>query len=470
MYQKQVDYLITLTMLIDSLVLILGGHAAAYLTMSISDYYLYTNSYIFVIVLLMLIFTNNFVMSALGLYSDIRASSFRTTAGRLIISVTILFMSLMTALYSFDIEYFERPFVLTFTLISLIMFTLTRLVLDFYLERRKNTSFNARQILLVGDDERAYRTYQGLDKQRSWGHQFVGYLSTGSGYEMPEVAQLGTLSDLKDVILNRNVDEVIFALPATLSHVNLRDYIDICEKTGVSYRIVPAMFDPASSRDIRVETIQGIPTLTRNTLRISPTGMLYKRLVDYAIGMVGMAILAVMMPIIGLAIKLDSPGPIIFRQPRVGQNGRVFNIYKFRTMVADAEKLKAKLMAQNQMKGCLFKMEEDPRITRVGKWLRKFSLDEFPQFINVVKGEMSVVGTRPPTLNEVAGYEIQHRRRISIKPGITGLWQVSGRNKITDFEDVVHLDLEYIDRWSIWRDLGIIFKTIWVVIMRKGAC
>jgi lipopolysaccharide/colanic/teichoic acid biosynthesis glycosyltransferase len=186
-------------------------------------------------------------------------------------------------------------------------------------------------------------------------------------------------------------------------------------------------------------------------------------------GVIGFVIFLVLYPIIGLAIKLGSPGPVLFKQKRVARNGRIFNLYKFRSMVADADSKRQDLLASSEMKGPIFKMEKDPRITRVGRFLRKTSLDEFPQFINVLKGEMSLVGTRPPTLDEVAEYADWHRRRISVKPGITGLWQVSGRNKINDFDEIVKLDLKYIDGWRFWHDLAILWKTVWVVVARKGA-
>jgi lipopolysaccharide/colanic/teichoic acid biosynthesis glycosyltransferase len=176
-----------------------------------------------------------------------------------------------------------------------------------------------------------------------------------------------------------------------------------------------------------------------------------------------------MYPIIGLAIKLDSPGPVLFKQKRVGQNGRIFHLCKFRSMYIDAEEQKEHLSAQNEMQGAMFKIQHDPRVTRVGKWLRKTSLDEFPQFVNVLKGEMSLVGTRPPTPDEVERYRPEHLRRISAKPGITGLWQISGRNKITDFEQVVELDCKYLDRWRFYDDIKILLRTVYVVMQRKGA-
>ena len=196
---------------------------------------------------------------------------------------------------------------------------------------------------------------------------------------------------------------------------------------------------------------------------------MYKRLLDIIVGCIGSCITLAMYPFVALAIKLDSPGPVFFYQTRIGKNGRHFSIIKFRTMVQDAEARLAALQDENIMNGQMFKMERDPRVTRVGSFLRRTSLDEFPQFFNVLAGEMSVVGTRPPTPDEVKGYEIWHRRRISMKPGVTGLWQISGRNNVTDFNQVVRLDLQYMDHWRFTRDLYIIWKTLWVVLTGRGA-
>ena len=185
--------------------------------------------------------------------------------------------------------------------------------------------------------------------------------------------------------------------------------------------------------------------------------------------MIGSLITILLSIVIVPLIHLESPGPAIFKQVRIGRNGRRFQIYKFRTMYVDAEARKKELMKQNEMKGLMFKIKDDPRITKVGKFLRKTSLDEFPQFFNVLKGEMSLVGTRPPTEDEFLQYEERHKRRLSLKPGITGLWQVSGRNSIYDFEEVVNLDLEYIDKWSVWLDIRLLIQTVYVVVFRRGA-
>ena len=194
-----------------------------------------------------------------------------------------------------------------------------------------------------------------------------------------------------------------------------------------------------------------------------------KRLLDLVGALVGCVFLGILTVIVGPMIKLESPGPIFFAQKRVGRNGRIFKMYKFRSMYADAEERKKELMAQNEMNGLMFKMENDPRITKVGAFLRKTSLDEFPQFINILKGDMSLVGTRPPTLDEFAQYSPYHKKRLSFRPGLTGMWQVSGRSDITDFEEIVKLDVEYIDNWSFWLDIKILLKTFLEVFTQKGA-
>ena len=202
---------------------------------------------------------------------------------------------------------------------------------------------------------------------------------------------------------------------------------------------------------------------------ISPGKLALKRFVDIIGGIVGTVLSLPIILIVAIPLKIESPGPLIFKQQRVGKNGRIFNIYKLRSMYQDAEERKKALMEQNKMDGHMFKMDNDPRITKVGKFIRKTSIDELPQFWNVLKGDMSLVGTRPPTVDEFEKYESHHKRRLSMKPGITGKWQVSGRSDIQDFEEVVKLDCEYIDEWSPFLDIQILFKTVGVVLTHKGA-
>jgi exopolysaccharide biosynthesis polyprenyl glycosylphosphotransferase len=197
--------------------------------------------------------------------------------------------------------------------------------------------------------------------------------------------------------------------------------------------------------------------------------LLIKRLIDIVGALIGIAITLVVTIFLAPILLIESPGPLFFKQRRVGRNGRFFYMYKFRSMYRDAEERKKELMDQNEMNGLMFKMTDDPRITKVGKFIRKTSIDELPQFFNVLIGDMSLVGTRPPTVDEFKQYESYHKRRLSMKPGITGMWQVSGRSNIEDFEEVVKLDLKYIDNWSIGLDIKILFKTVGAVFRRGGA-
>ena len=213
----------------------------------------------------------------------------------------------------------------------------------------------------------------------------------------------------------------------------------------------------------------GYSVITYCMNRSSYKRLSIKRFMDIVGGFVGLVLTGIITLFLAPAIKLDSPGPVFFSQTRIGKNGRRFKIYKFRSMYIDAEERLKDLQDQNEMNGLMFKMENDPRITKVGAFIRKTSLDEFPQFLNVLKGEMSLVGTRPPTESEFEQYNEHYRRRLSMTPGLTGLWQISGRSDIQDFDEVVKLDLQYIDNWSLTEDIRILLKTVYVVLFGKGA-
>ena len=224
---------------------------------------------------------------------------------------------------------------------------------------------------------------------------------------------------------------------------------------------------PVINHEVRY--LSSIPLLCLTPEQPRIRRQIEKRIMDILGGLVGCFITLILMIFVGVPIMIESPGPMFFQQDRVGKNGRIFKMYKFRSMYKDAEARKAELMAQNEMDGFMFKMTDDPRITKIGKFIRKTSIDEFPQFINVLKGDMSLVGTRPPTVDEYKQYSSYHKRRLSIKPGVTGLWQISGRSDITDFEEVVRLDCEYIDTWNMGLDFKILLKTIGVLFSHEGA-
>lgn len=250
--------------------------------------------------------------------------------------------------------------------------------------------------------------------------------------------------------------------------MNLEEIITIFENMGITVNLSINTFGLKIHEKI-IQDMSGYPVLTFSSRMFSEKQLRLKRLVDIVGGLTGCIITLILSLFIAPAIIIESPGPVIFSQVRVGKNGRRFRIYKFRSMYSDAEIRKLELLPQNEMNGFMFKIKDDPRITKVGKFLRKTSLDEFPQFFNILKGDMSLVGTRPPTEDEFLQYEGRHKRRLALKSGLTGLWQVSGRSDISDFEEVVKLDLDYIDKWSLLLDAKIILKTIWVVLFGRGS-
>lgn len=276
-----------------------------------------------------------------------------------------------------------------------------------------------------------------------------------------------TLDKLVNKVVTYQIDDVVFKLPGQ-GQKALFELITDFEDMGANCHY--ALDVPTGARGNATMEMFGEMFMATYTLRTQSTWQLVlKRVMDICGAVVGLILCGIVSIFLIPAIKLDSPGPAIFSQIRIGKNGRRFKFYKFRSMYIDAEERKKELMKNNEMDGLMFKMEDDPRITKVGKFIRKTSLDEFPQFWNVLIGDMSLVGTRPPTEDEFNKYNGHYKRRLMMTPGITGLWQVSGRSSITDFDEVVKLDLEYIDNWSLLGDIKILFKTVISVIKRDGA-
>ena len=273
--------------------------------------------------------------------------------------------------------------------------------------------------------------------------------------------------DVLDLARQMPLDEVFINLPEE-DKGYVKHMIYDLESMGIACHYNIDIIE-RPQKEVRVGSFAGYTVVTYSINHFDYRRMVVKRLIDILGGLVGSLITIVITPFVAIAIRLDSPGPIFFAQTRIGKNGRRFKIYKFRSMYIDAEERKKELEAQNEMHGLMFKMENDPRITRVGKFIRKTSIDELPQFFNIVRGDMSLVGTRPPTEGEFEQYNSHYRRRISMTPGLTGLWQISGRSEIVDFDEVVKLDLEYIDNWTLGLDIKILFRTVWVVLTGKGS-
>lgn len=290
--------------------------------------------------------------------------------------------------------------------------------------------------------------------------------------EISGVPVVANHDNFMDWIRSSSLDEIYLNIPYE-NGPHLETYVEELESMGITVHInIPVLehlVDSSKFDNIECSMLAGYPMATLSAVIQNDTAAFFKRMIDVIGGLVGSLISLPVILLTAIPLLLESRGPLIFKQPRVGKNGRIFNIYKLRSMYTDAEERKKELMSENKMDGLMFKMDNDPRITKVGKFIRKTSIDELPQFWNVLKGDMSLVGTRPPTLDEFEQYQSHHKRRLSMRPGITGMWQVSGRSNIQDFEEVVKLDCEYIDNWSVWLDIKILFKTIGVVFKGSGA-
>jgi exopolysaccharide biosynthesis polyprenyl glycosylphosphotransferase len=366
-------------------------------------------------------------------------------------------------------QFVSRIFLLFFFLFNIFLMPFFRWVARRVLIFLKRKNGDDRYYLIVGTDERAGNFARQVEKHRDLGLRILGFVSPDQQAPSPSVGGypvLGNLKDLENILENRVVDEVILAIPQEELH-HMGDLFLLCEERGITARVVLDFF-PHNIARTRLDELDGISLLTFSTTPKSELLLFTRRLFDFLVSLLLIALFSPLFLLVWLFIRVESPGPALYRQTRVGLNGRKFVFYKFRSMVQGAEDLKDGLAGHNLMNGPVFKMENDPRITRIGRLLRKSSLDELPQLFNVLKGEMSLVGPRPNLPEEVAQYQGWQRRRLSMKPGITGLWQVSGRNLI-DFNDWMRLDLAYIDNWSLWLDFKILLKTIPTILGGKGA-
>lgn len=413
-----------------------------------------------------------FLLTRYSMYESLRTLTFGQILSKLLqvqIYGGMITASLLFLAQPFD---FRRRFFSYFLIISFLLIAGEKVGIKLLLGAMRRRGYNTRNLLIVGTGRKGLEFAQVVERHADWGLKVVGFITCLEERPQDENFQyeiLGGLDDLCAVCKTRSVDDVVFCLPHRSEGViesHLRDMSDM----GINVRMVLDSFIADGSRRELSMFHNTIPMITFYSRPFDAGQLFLKRCLDLVGAVTGLLVTAFLTPFIALAIKLESPGPLLFGQERVGMNGRTFTCWKFRSMYVDAEARKQELMHLNEMQGAIFKIKNDPRVTRVGAFLRKTSLDELPQFWNVLMGEMSLVGTRPPTPAEVSEYENWHRRRISMKPGITGLWQVSGRNQISEFDEIVKLDLHYIDQWSIWLDIKIIMRTVVVVLFGRGAC
>ncbi|MFY1695393.1 sugar transferase [Solwaraspora sp. WMMA2101] len=342
-----------------------------------------------------------------------------------------------------------------------------------YLHRRRAVGAGwFRKVLVVGDTPHVLELVHTLRREPYAGYRVVGAcipdaLLAPVPQRLGDVPVAGSFRNIPDAAAATGADTVAVTASGELTATRLRRLGWQLEGTGIDLVLAPALTDVAGPR-IHTRPVAGLPLIHVEAPEFRGTRKLVKGFVDRSVSLLALTVLLPVLTLIALAIKLDNRGPVIFKQVRVGQGGREFHVYKFRTMVVNADALLAELVAKNETDGLMFKMRDDPRITRVGRFLRKFSLDELPQLANVLFGHMSLVGPRPPLPSEVARYDGDVARRLLVKPGMTGLWQVSGRSDLS-WEDGIRLDLYYVENWSLASDLTILWKTFGAVVNGRGA-
>jgi exopolysaccharide biosynthesis polyprenyl glycosylphosphotransferase len=385
-----------------------------------------------------------------------------------IILVTVSSTLVLAGLYLFRAEYISRVLVVVFWAVDVVFLVLGRLFLFSAGAWFRDRMGRYRYFLIVGSDGPARELAQFIEQGESFGDRLIGFAYTGSKAptDLPVRYRLLPVDAVPELLETQPVDEVIFAV--TREELGrLEPVMRRCQEEGVHTR-VHLDFLPLNVSRVYLEHLRDVPLLTFASGPDSEILLFFKRVMDLALASTALVLALPAMLVIAILIRITSPGPIIYRQTRCGLGGRRFTLYKFRSMVANAEELRAGLEVHNEAEGPAFKMRNDPRITPVGRWLRRFSFDELPQLWNIVQGDMSFVGPRPPLPEEVTQYETWQRRRMRMRPGLTCLWALEGRSRLR-FKRWMELDLAYIDNWSLWLDLKIFLKTIPYVLRGRGA-
>ena len=380
---------------------------------------------------------------------------------------------LATIAYLMPLRQLSRAWFILFGALAAVLLVAEKVVLRLVARYVRAKGLNYRTVVIVGTGRRAIDVARVINDHKYWGYKILGFVSDGhrlaNGWARYRV--FGSVPDLRSLLesgmgIGEPVDEIVFAVTRKKLD-EMKQIFLFCEELGIRTRVAMNFFQNRVAR-IEIEELEGIPFLTFTTTPSNETQLAVKRLLDIAVSALLLLLAAPIILVVAAAIKLSSPGSVFFKQTRIGLNGRMFTLYKFRTMIEDAHHRREEVSHLNEMTGPVFKAKDDPRVTSVGRVLRRFSLDEIPQFWNVFRGDMSLVGPRPPIAEEVANYHRWHRRRLSMKPGLTCLWQISGRNNV-DFDRWMQMDLQYIDNWSPLLDLKILLRTIPAVLSGRGA-
>jgi exopolysaccharide biosynthesis polyprenyl glycosylphosphotransferase len=404
-----------------------------------------------------------------GAYDVRRGRPFFDDLYGLLNATTTAIMLMVVVVFFYRRLFYSRIIFIYAGILILVLLGFARLLRNMILTRMRASGKGVDRVLIIGAGEVGRTVMRNLIAQPELGYRVVGFLDDDpikSAADIGPIRALGTLDALPEAVRENQIDQVIITLPWQYHRKVIR-LVTEAEQSGIRARVVPDLFQ-LSLGGVDVEAINGIPIISIKESALTGLNRTLKRIVDVALSATALALISPLWGVIALAIKLDSPGPVLFRQERIGLRGRPFTLFKFRSMRVDAEEQLAKLRELNEASGPLFKVRDDPRRTRVGRFIRRTSLDELPQLINVLRGEMSIVGPRPGLASEVAQYQDWHRKRLAVVPGITGLWQVSGRSELT-FDEMVMLDIYYAENWSLGLDLRIMIRTVPQLIFGDGA-
>lgn len=409
------------------------------------------------------------LMSLDGVYQSFRTKVFVEIIWRVFRTGVMSVLALGSVVFLLKMTLTSRLYVGIFATTAMVMIGIEKAVWRRILDYTFRQGYNLVNLLIVGTGRRAREFIKVVNEHANWGLKIIGLVDDdpkllGRGVMGYEV--IGRIRDIPRILHRQVIDRVIFVIPRLWLN-RIDDTIHYCEREGVSTAVCVDLYNPKLAQ-LRQSDFAGIPLIMFQTFTAKEWQLFFKRSFDVVVSVLGILLLSPVFLFAAVSVKLTSKGPVFFRQPRCGMNGRQFILYKFRSMFVGADMKKRELERQNEMKGPVFKMRRDPRVTPFGKFMRKFSIDELPQLFNVLRGDMSLVGPRPPLSAEVEMYETWQRRRLSMKPGITCIWQVSGRNRV-DFEQWMEMDLRYIDNFSLWLDLKILFRTVFVVLTGYGA-